>query len=230
MTGNKWIDIIEGTEMMKKTLLVALLVFGLTLPAAALPVYEGMLSTTDGVIATGLWGKGFKISWHIEQEPDLSWFYSYRLTDVQGVPFTEAAVSHFTIEVSPDVTREDFWDINGSTYELGSWDESDYIAYGLKFDYGAEGQLEWNGYSSRGPVWGDFYAKDGRAGDLGLNTAKNAGYLNPDPLVPATNGSIGDKILRPDTYTDIPEPGTLGLLGLGLIGAAARLRRRASKK
>ncbi len=213
--------------MMKKTLLVAFLVFGLSLPAFALPIYDGMLSTPDGVIATGIWANGFKISWRIEQQTDLSWFYRYQLTDLQGVPFTEGAVSHLTIEVSPNVTREDFWGFNGSPYVLGS---SDDILHALKFDYGSDGQLEWNGYSSRAPVWGDFYAKDGRAGGLGLNTAKNAGFDAPDPLVAPTNGSIGNKILRPDTYTDIPEPGTLGLLGLGILGAVARLRRRANKK
>jgi hypothetical protein len=216
--------------MMKRLLLITILILGLSIPAAALPIYEGMLSTPDGVIATGIWANGFKISWHIEQQTDLSWFYRYRLSDLQGVPFEEAAVSHFTIEVSPNVTREDFWGFNGGPVVLGSWDESDYMAHSLKFDYGSDGQLEWNGYSSRAPVWGDFYAKDGRAGGLGWNTAKNAGYLDPDPVVAPTNGSIGNKILRPDTYTDIPEPGTLGLLGLGILGAAARLRRRANKK
>jgi hypothetical protein len=215
---------------MKRLLLITILILGLSIPAAALPIYEGMLSTPDGVIATGIWANGFKISWSIEQQTDLSWFYLYRLTDLQGVPFEAAAVSHFTIEVSPNVTVDDFWGINGTPYEVGSWDESDYIANGLKFDFGGEGRLEWSGYSTRGPVWGDFYAKDGQAGGLGLNTAKNVGYLNPDPTAPAADGSIGNKILRPDTYTDIPEPGTLGLLGLGILGAAARLRRRANKK
>ena len=213
---------------MKKLLLTTCLVLAISLSANALPVYEGMLSTPTGVTATGYWVHGFQISWHVEQQANNSWLYQYLLTKVGGDAIDTGAVSHFTVEVSPDVTIDDFWGANGSPIELGSWDESDYIEKGLKLDFGAQGQSEWSFYSWRMPVWGDFYAKDGRAGGEGLNTAKNAGYLAPDPLAAATNGSIDYKILRPDTV--IPEPGTLGLLGLGLVGLATRMRQRKTKK
>jgi len=96
----------------------------------------------------------------------------------------------------------------------------------MKLDYGAEGQTEWSFYSWRAPTWGDFYAKDGEAGGLGLNAAWNAGYLLDDPVTAPANGSISDKILRPDTQTAIPEPTTLGLLSIGLAGVVFRVRKR----
>ena len=83
--------------------------------------------------------------------------------------------------------------------------------------------------SNRQPMWGDFYAKDGKSGtlwnyayntDLGVIVANQQDYANP--AIDAQGNAL-HKILVPDT---IPEPATIGLLGLG---AMAFLKKRRDK-
>ena len=112
-----------------------------------------MLSTADGgVIGTGIWADNFKISWDIEQQVDNSWFYEYTITDLDGYAIDPGALSHWVVEVSPDVTEADFWDFNGSPHDLGCWKDAPEITKGLKLDYGAEGQTVWSFYSTRIPT------------------------------------------------------------------------------
>jgi len=210
---------------MKKTLLATMMLLSMAISAHAMPVYEGLLATPTGVTATGIWSLDFNIFWRVELQND-AWWYQYTLTHINGTPLEPGAVSHLVIEVSPGVTSNDFWGFNGGPTELGSFSG---ITNGMKLDYGAGGQTQWSFFSRRNPTWGDFYAKDGRAGGMGLNTARNAGFANADPLDAPDNHSMGYKILRPDTQAVVPEPTTLGLLGAGLIGIAVRMRRKISK-
>ncbi|MHB1191090.1 MAG: PEP-CTERM sorting domain-containing protein, partial [Armatimonadota bacterium] len=85
--------------------------------------------------------------------------------------------------------------------------------------------LALNFRSDRAPVWGDFYAKDGKTDGV-YNTLYNSGFADDDPIAPATNGSLDGHLLRPDTTSDpVPEPGTLvGFITLG--GSLLAMRRR----
>jgi hypothetical protein len=226
---------------MQRLMLVLAVTICLTGVAYGLPSYTGFLSTPDGVDGSGIWADNFKIEWQVDLQQDDSWWYRYWLTETDGSPLDPGALSHWIVEVSPDVDISDFWGFNGNPVEIGDWVTESGFPFdnGMKLDYGTDGQTEWSFYSLRSPVWGDFFAKDGRAeGDAynkdgtadggEWNWAWNTGFFDPDPLDAPANGSIGYKILRPDTDTVIPEPTTLGLLGMGLMGLA--IGRRKQKK
>jgi hypothetical protein len=212
---------------MKRFLAIAALVLLLTVTASAQLSFHGFLRTETGVDGTGPWDTNFKISWLIEQQMDDSWHYNYQITDTLGNALRKA-VSHFQIEVSPDVSKNDFWGFGGDWFFTDVTHIGMPFANSLRLDYGVEGQTEWDFYSTRAPVWGDFFAKDGTTGttDGVMVYAWNTGFYDADPMVAPSDGSIGNKILRPDTDTQVvPEPGTLGLIGLGLMGLVAGRRR-----
>jgi hypothetical protein len=184
------------------------------------PTYNGSLSSADGgIVATGAWGsdpsKPVVITWTVTQNPNSSWYYEYRL-DILGC---RGAISHLTIETSEGFDESDL--IGSITVTQGAVGQVQYgwfneyagTIYAMKFDDTQGKTLEVGFNSWRMPVWGDFYAKDGRAGGLGWNRAWNAGYANPDPMVAACSGSIDNHILRPDTV--IPAPAAP--VGCGVI-------------
>lgn len=206
---------------MKKLLLTILI--ALLVPMSSF-AYVGSLSTADGgITATGNWGvNGFKISWDVTQMTEGYWCYQYWLTDLQGNTLV-GEPSHLTLEISPNVPTDRFWDFGG-VVEFGDFDG---ISNSMKLDYAG---THYSFYSLQVPVWGDFYSKDGRAGGYGFNTAMNSSFGTADPTAAADDGSIGYKILRPDTVTDVPEPGTMLLFGLGMAGAGIVRKVRKNKK
>ena len=152
--------------------------------------------------------------------------YQYRFS------YPQKDISHFIVAISPDVTERDFWGANGAPISIATYDPSNpsnpglpSAFFGLKLDY--EGNY-FTFNSSRAPVWGDFYIKDGIF-DGDDVYAYNTTFGLPDPTDDPADGSINNKILRPDTHTDmIPEPSSMLLLGsaLGMAGVIRRFRRK----
>lgn len=193
---------------------------------------------------------GFKISWDISYNAvDQDWDYSYTISNA-----TDGALgkdlSHWVLQISDIIPETGFSDYlydsnipfeGPDEYGIGGSnpDMPDDI-YGIKFGGGA-GPLTFSFSSSQIPVWGNFYAKDGTdkpSGQGGSDFMINVTAWNTG-LDPANNFILDENTLdftpwvpTPDTIGGppqevVPEPMTVSLLGLGVIGLIARKRRKA---
>jgi len=213
----------------KRTIQLAVVVM-LAMGLNASATLVDSISTTDELTASGDWfTDGFKVAWEVSPiagESDYRWNYSYEFTKSDGSPLTKD-VSHFIIQVSENFTSDD---ISGGL-EPDWYDEGPSNPgipgpiWGVKVDFGGN---SFSFDSTRDPMWGDFYAKDGKAStgdvknyvynsDFGEEVANVNNYNAPNAL--DDSDGILHKILVPDT---IPEPATMFILGLGSV----LLRRR----
>ena len=152
---------------MKKLALISTMLFLLIVTsqsAMALMSFSGSLSTPTGLFATEPWmTEGMTISWEINQNADYSWDYRYSFRNDAG-GYLSKQISHMVVAISPNATLRDFWGANGPL-EIQTWSGDDPSnpgmpgeLYGLKIDIAAE---EYFFTSTKAPVWGDFYVKDG---------------------------------------------------------------------
>ena len=183
--------------------------------------YSGSLNAGSGggIIGSDGWDNSNTImSWTIQdidnQGGYVLWQYNYTFTGG-----STKNISHALIEVSPDSQTSDFTILSGSSPLTGGAAEYDHNGnsninmpadmWAIKFgpDDPADNSLNISFTTTRAPVWGDFYAKDGKQGGEWV-TAWNTGFTanDTDPTDPASSGSIQNHILRPDTATVVPEP------------------------
>jgi hypothetical protein len=228
----------HSTDITFQRLKTIVLVGALLALAAAGPAgaFSGALSSVAGEISgSGNWivtGPTI-LEWTVTENPDGTWHYDYTFSHPRG------DTSHFLLEVSSSFTLDDIFNAGGDfeEIELGTWTPGGSNPnmpgplFGLKFDDAEETDTEIYFDSTRRPVWGDFYAKDGNSGGYGQNAAWNSGFLDVDPSGPAADGSLANHLLVPDSFgtippTPVPESSSLLLLGAALMGTALVTRKR----
>jgi len=202
--------------------------------ATPLPTYSGTLTSGDGLTGTASWAKGSSLSYEVTSLAGGLWEYEYTLS------VASKDISHFIVETS--LNFQETYIIGGipggitSNVTLGHIELKTHgekgnpnlpeSIYGLKFDVlGDFTTITTSFVTDRVPVWGDFYAKDGKDGkgkhkeDV---TLYNTGFTAADPLL-APSANVTDHILVPDTN---PEPTTMCMLALGGLIVIRRRRKR----
>lgn len=178
---------------------------------------DGLILGNDGWVSAP---QPLVVRWTVSYDGSV-WHYAYTFNEL-GV---QGGLSHMLIEVCDSFTQAD---ISNGAYSFegpGTYGPNNPSnpsipgdIWALKFDTNGAGDGAVVSFdSTRAPIWGDFYAKDGRVG----GAAWNAGFTSSDtdPLVAAGNGSIGSHLLVPDTTTTptVPSPAAIFLGGIGTI-------------
>ncbi|MBK8230228.1 MAG: PEP-CTERM sorting domain-containing protein [Candidatus Eisenbacteria bacterium] len=207
-------------------------------PVSTAEAYTGSLnniSSPAGIKGTGNWTwsptKPVTLSWSVTQLQSGLWHYAYTFTHERS------ATSHFILETCADLVKAEVLNATGdfASFSVGNFSKGSgnpgmpASVYGIKFS-GTTGNSTFLAFDSyREPAWKDFYAKGGTAGGHGQNAAWNAGFTasdsDPSEDTAATDGSVENHVLSLGC-DPVPEPGTMLLMGMGLIGAAGMARRR----
>lgn len=198
----------------------------------AVPVgsYIGSCSVSNGCVdATNGWTtENFTVSWNITAPgaPGQPFHYIYSFSG--SLDDLTKQLSHILLELSPSITGDNFSTIitnftsDGgtlttppTTYQPTSGGTNPNMPgnlYGIKLDNVSTGGVTFSFDSTRNPIWGDFYAKDGNncppqclPGDPAEVTAWNVGFGTdpaaiPNPAIPLTH------IPTPDTTDGVPPP------------------------
>jgi hypothetical protein len=177
-----------------------------------------------GVFATAPWDSdNFTIGWDISESNGV-FTYVYTITGGAGQDLSKD-LSMLLIQVSDDFSDGDVISSAPAYEEIDNYRTGRPSMPGLPDDiyaikFGAE-TLEFQ--TLRMPVWGDFYAKDGKFKGQDVY-AYNTGF-GELPILDTLYGDYGKWVARPDTRTVVPEPSTYLLLGT-LLAFAAAVRRR----
>jgi hypothetical protein len=226
---------------------LAALVMFVPLAVSSPIIYDSGILTIEngGLVATAGWNNSSTFfDWTVtdtgltDANGYIIWQYDYEFK----VPRKD--ISHLILQVSNTASSNDFTfaaydpskqtlDTYSSTSQGNSNPGMPDAMYGIKFESGSNGLDYVISFTTwRSPVWGDFYAKDGK--DRGVDVyAYNAGFTSGDQdlgkahfdiLVPDTKGTTPDP-----GPTPVPEPSSLILIGSGIIALGLASRRKSGK-
>jgi hypothetical protein len=197
--------------------------------ASANPTGSRSSALGGGITATQNWaGGGFTLSWNVTQGSPGIWTYDYTI-NVSSLPQTKD-VSHFILEVTSD--GQPFSILGGTSAPIeGPQTYSNAQPgnpglpnpfYGVKFNYGGT-VVNYRIVTDRAPVWGVFYAKDGKTG--GHDVLAFASALSDPSFRTSDTLGIDSFIVRPDGFVVVPLPAGVVLLGSGLLALLGARRR-----
>lgn len=229
-------------KAIKSRIVAPVIVLAFAASCFGVPTFSGSLvGDGGGFIGTEQWDSASStFSWEVTDNGDDTWHYKYELS----VPSKD--ISHLTIEVSDVFTIDDY--VGNDNPELGWYGpgengNSDFgipgYVYGLKFNTTTDITtmvIEFD--SPKDPVWGDFFAIDGKTPDAevyayneGFGASPNPFEDDDDPLDAPSNGSVDFHILVPDSDGPpggpvIPAPAAalLATLGAGFVNVMRKTR------
>lgn len=184
-------------------------------------LYNAYVAFPSGIYATGdSWPtKETTLTWDITFDQQTgTWQYQYTWHTTADAK----DMSNITIELTENtkISTISLPDPIMDKYEIGNFTPDPKktpgmpgAIYGIKVEpYSDGGDYTFSFITDQAPVWGNFYAKDGKVAIYAYNTA----FANPDQ---------GVFIARPDG-APVPEPATIILLGSGLLGMGLWGRRK----